>query len=530
MAVTSAPVSDTATMGPRAHPRAESYARIFSSTALIGGASVLTIGVSIVRAKIVAVLLGPAGVGLMGLYVSVLELAQSVAGMGINSSGVRQIAAASGTGDDDLVARTAEVLRRTALILGLVGAAVTASLSGLIASATFGRPEFAPAIALLSLAVLCRAVSDGQTALLQGLRRIGDMARMSVATSLCSAGATVTLIYLFGHEGVVPALIVAASITLAANWWFQRRITIARSRVPLSALIREVRPLLALGFAFMASAMLTTGAAYVIRVLVRRELGVETAGLYQAAWAIGGIYVGFILQAMGSDFYPRLTAVVADREEANRLVNEQAQVGLLLAGPGVIATLTFAPLVLAVLYHETFAGAAAALRWICLGMALRVVAWPMGFIVLAKGARGTFLWTEIAAAAVHIGLAWLLVPRFGLAGAAAAFFGLYVWHSIVVYAIVRRLTGFHWSPANWRTGTLFFAAVAVVFVSVACLPVVSATCVGSGATVVSVLYAWRAGPVLLNLADRPRFVAPWRVVAALRHGVTTRQQLPRSVP
>ena len=90
----------------------------------------------------------------------------------------------------------------------------------------------------------------------------------------------------------------------------------------------------------MASAVLTTGAAYGMRVICADAVGIEAAGLYQSAWALGGMYVGFILQAMGSDFYPRLTAVADDHTECNRLVNEQAQIGLLLAGPGVIGTLT----------------------------------------------------------------------------------------------------------------------------------------------------------------------------------------------
>ena len=48
---------------------------------------------------------------------------------------------------------------------------------------------------------------------------------------------------------------------------------------------------------------------------------------------------------MGADFYPRLTAVSKDNVACNRLVNEQARISLLLAGPGVIGTLTLAALV-----------------------------------------------------------------------------------------------------------------------------------------------------------------------------------------
>ncbi len=104
--------------------------------------------------------------------------------------------------------------------------------------------------------------------------------------------------------------------------------------------------MLKLGFAFMASALMMTGVAYVVRLILSREVGLDAAGLYQSAWTLGGLYVGFVLQAMGADFYPRLTGVARDNAACNRMVNEQAQVSLLLAGPGVIATLVFAPLVI----------------------------------------------------------------------------------------------------------------------------------------------------------------------------------------
>ena len=94
---------------------------------------------------------------------------------------------------------------------------------------------------------------------------------------------------------------------------------------------------------------------------------------------------------MGADFFPRLTAVAQDNSECNRLVNEQAEVGLLLAGPGVLGTLTFAPLVIQLFYSARFGPAVEILRWICLGMMLRVASWPMGYILLAKGARQAVL-------------------------------------------------------------------------------------------------------------------------------------------
>ena len=104
-------------------PAAEehTYGQILKSSVLIGGSTVLGIGIGIVRTKAMAVLLGPAGFGLMGLYGSIADLVVSIAGMGVNSSGVRQIAEAAGSGDDERIARTVTVLRRTAVLLGIFG-------------------------------------------------------------------------------------------------------------------------------------------------------------------------------------------------------------------------------------------------------------------------------------------------------------------------------------------------------------------------------------------------------------------------
>ena len=372
-------------------PSGSSYAQILKSTAMIGGASLVNIGFSVVRAKAIAVLLGPGGMGLMSLYSSTSDLAQSLAGLGMQPSGVRQIAESSGAGNEVAVARTAIVLRRISFALGLVGALVLACFSGPLSVFTFGDRNHAAGMALLSAAVFFGLVSAAQRALLQGMRRIGDLARISMLSAMFSTVIAVPLVVLFGDRGIVPALVSMAAVSVATSWWYSSRINIPHVPMTARQMGHEAAALLKLGFVFMASGFLTVGASYAVRLIVLKEQGVEAAGLYQSAWALGGLYAGFILQAMGTDFYPRLTAVAQDHAQCNRLVNEQTQISILLAGPGLLATLTLAPLLMTVFYSPAFHQAADLLRWLSLGMMLRVVAWPMGFIMLAKGARWIFL-------------------------------------------------------------------------------------------------------------------------------------------
>ncbi|WP_281406223.1 O-antigen translocase [Aquamicrobium sp. LC103] len=484
-----------------------SYLQILRSTAMIGGSSAVNILFAVVRNKAMAVLLGPAGVGLFGLYGAIADLAQTLAGLGVQASGVRQIAEAAGSGETRRVARTAIVLRRISLLLGLLGAALLAAFAVPISGITFGDAQHAAGIVLLSAAVFFRLVSAGQTALIQGMRQIASLTRINMLGALFSTLIAIPMVYFLGTDGVVPSLVAMAAVTLLTSWWYARKIRVEPQPMRPGEIAAEVAPLLKLGFAFMASAFLTVGAAYAVRLIVLRHDGFAAAGLYQAAWALGGIYAGFILQAMGTDFYPRLTAICNDDRACNRLVNEQARVSILLAGPGLIATLTLAPIVMRIFYSAEFEAAVGILRWICLGMMLRIFAWPMGYIVLAKGAQKIFFWTEVAATIVHVGLAWLLVSSIGLTGSGVAFFGLYVWHAVLIYFIVARLSGFRWSGENVRLGLVFLLASALVFSGFLALPGLQALGLGLLMTALTGLYSLR---MLLGLVPRDRLPVPLR--------------------
>lgn len=495
------PVLSTAEVSPA---EKGTYTQILKSSALVGGSSVLNIGIGIARTKAMAVLLGPAGFGLFGLYGSVATLTQTFAGMGINSSGVRQIAEAAGSGDDKRIAQTAVVLRRISILLGLLGAVLLATFSRQVSHVTFGTVRHTSAVCLLSLAVLFQLISAGQGALIQGMRRIADLAKMNVIGASFGLIVSIPVVYFFRENGIVPSLVCVALMSVLTSWWYSRKIRIKTPRITVAQVGHEAAALLKLGVAFMASGLMVTGVAYIVRVILLQKVGFAATGIYQSAWVLGGLYVGVILQAMGADFYPRLSAIAQDNVQCNRLVNEQALVGLLLAGPGVIATLTFAPFVIALFYSAKFSAAVVVLRWVCLGATLQVVTWPMGFIILAKARQDFFFLSEFVWAVSAAGLAWSCIASYGLNGAGIAFFLSYIVHAVLVYPIVRHLSGFRWSTQNKRIGFLFFSLIATVFIAFYLLPLYIAVWVGTGAGLLGGVVSVRCFMKLVPLEDLPR--------------------------
>jgi antigen flippase len=438
---------------------------------LVGGSTLFRALLALVRNKAMAHLLGPGGYGLMAIYQSIIDTAQSVAAMGLNSSGVRQVAESAGAGDSSRLSQTISVLRRTAIIFAVIGAVLLAAFCKPIAQYSFGNDLHALSVAWLGLAILLGAISNTQLAVLQGMRRIADMARASALGGFFGTLIGIPMVYFWGERGVVPSLIFVGVTAIATSWWYSRQIKIDPIPASASQASHEASALLKLGFVFMITSLVGNAVPYLVRVIVRKHLGFEAAGNYSAAFLASAQFVGIILTAMAADFFPRLTAAASDHRECNRLVNEQAEISLLLAAPGLLGIISFSPLVIQILASNKFSTAPEILRWICLGMMLRVASWPMGYILLAKGERRIFFWSEIITAAVSLGLIWLGVHYWGLNGAGMAFFSTYIFYWFFVYAIVRSLTGFRWAAINRRIGLFHGVLIAAVFTAWYYLPV-----------------------------------------------------------
>lgn len=455
-----------------------SYRQIFKSTALIGGSQVASTCLAIVRTKVLAVLLGPAGMGIAGMYQSATGLIGTVADLGLRNAGVRQIAEAVGAGDERRITSTARMLRLTSLVLGLLGMLVTLLFCREIGYATFGNYSYTIGIALMSMTLLFDKISAGQMALLQGTRRLKDLASCQVLGVAFGTIASIALVYLLRERGIAPYLVAVSAFGILSSWWYAHKVRVKPAKIAFREMVKESRGLLNMGLAFMVSGLLAAGTNYVTRVLVSRQLGMDAVGLYTATWTLSTLYVGVILNAMGADFYPSLTAVASDNAAVNRLVNEQTEMGILIAIPGILATLTLTHWVLIVFYSEAFTPAAEVIRWQILGIALRVVSWPMGFIQLGKGMSKLFMITETVAALLNVSLLFISMKIWGFEGVGISLFAVYVVYSTGMLCVSNRITGFRWSG---RAAFLILAAscaVTAVFIMVRFLPGQKATVCG----------------------------------------------------
>jgi PST family polysaccharide transporter len=299
-----------------------SYKEIVKSTGIVGGAQVIKILIGIVRTKVLAILLGPGGIGIAGMYDSIVSLSGSIANLGIGSSGVRQIAESKSTNDEFKISKTILTLRRLSFFTGLLGFLIVLAFSKQISILSFGNKNYTIGISIISIILLLNGISFGQLALLQGLRRLKDLVSAQILGSLFGAIASITIVYFLKEKGISFYMVAIAAFSILTSWWYARKIKIAKVLLSTESFLLEAKGLLSIGFAFMVAMVLGTATGYITRLFIISELGIKSVGIYTACWTLASFYVGIILNAMGVDFFPRLTAVNKDNFALNKLVNE----------------------------------------------------------------------------------------------------------------------------------------------------------------------------------------------------------------
>lgn len=437
---------------------------LLKSTSIIGGTQIFTILLGIFRTKIIALLLGPTGLGILGLLQSIVDIVRSSTSFGINYSAVKYVAEAKETNDETKVGEIIIILRRWALWTGLLGLVVTAMFCAPFSVFSFGDTSYARSIALVSISLLLSSISGGQLALLQGMRLIKDMAKSTFWGAIVSTLIVVPIYYWLGVSGIAPAIVLTAFGGLIISWIYVRKVKVIEPQISLKQTFYSGLKMAKLGFFMVVSGLIGMLTLYLIRIIISDKMGLDGVGYFQAVWNITNIYMGIILNSMLADFFPRLSAVNTDNAAVTKLVNQQLELVLLIGTIIIVGMITFTNLALKILYSSKFDIAVPLLQWQLLGSLAGFITWALGVIFLAKG-RGKFsvftdaLWCAVYVSVVYYGWDSLGFEILGIAFVIAAFLKL-----VVVYLMTKKISNFMFSRVNLLYMMGAIITVSLVFV------------------------------------------------------------------
>jgi O-antigen/teichoic acid export membrane protein len=442
-----------------------SYRQIMKATSIFGGVQVYNIIISIVRSKFIAILLGPAGMGIAGLLTSTTGFIGTLANLGLSTSAVKNIAAANTSGDSNSVGTSVSVLRRLVWITGIIGTLFTLVFAPWLSELTFGNKDYTLAFILISITVLLSEINAGQFVVLQGMRKLQYLAKANVIGVTFALLTSIPIYYAWGVKGIVPAIILSSFLTLFLSWYFSSKVKIDHVKVDRATLFLEGGDMVKMGFFLSLSSMISLGTSYVVRIFISHKGGVEQVGLYNAGFSIINTYVGMVFSAMATDYFPRLSGVVIDSRKTKSTINQQAEVALLILAPILTFFLIFINWVVILFYSSRFVTIDTMIHWAALGIFFKAASWPIAYLIIAKGHSKLFFYNELIVNLYMLGLNIIGYQLKGLEGLGISFFIGYLIYLIQVFIIVNRKYTFAFQKTFYEIFGIQFILGVLCFVT-----------------------------------------------------------------
>ena len=421
---------------------------LLRSLLLLGGANAATVIISILRQKCLALLVGPEGVGLLGLYNNILASGTTLTSIGMGSSGVHMV---SKSVDD----KTARDTACTVLVFSLLAHGVVASLCVWLLSEELAglflddRGQSAE-LKLIAFSIFISSFTLSLTAIMQGLRRVGEFALVTVGSSFFGSVIGVLIVLYAGQTGLIWFILSQTiSAMLVAIYFSRDRLYSFWSLVSIRNIFEIWKRLAQRGVVFMLSGLVTTGSLLYLRSTILHSFELSSVGLFTASYGLALLGFSFLTNAMSADFYPRLSKLNEKSIETSWLINKQTELSLALGGPICFVILSFPHFLLSALFSAQFALSADMLMFFTIGNFVRLISWPLGIALLSGSTPRAFFYLELIWSFTFISVTVWLIPQEGLVGVAYAHCLACLVHLLAMFVVIRIKIKFQFSIHCW---------------------------------------------------------------------------------
>lgn len=453
--------------------KSSDFKQSLKTTGLFGGVQIYQILIRIISAKFVAILLGPAGMGINGLLQSTTSIISSVSGLGLGTSAIRDMSVSYSSHDKNQFFRTLSIFRHLVWYTGMLGFLVCLVGAPLWSKISFGNYDYTIAFALIAVTLLFTQITSGQNALLQSTRNFKLMAKSTLIGSTIGLFLNIPLYYFWGYKGIVPSILAASVASLALSTYFSHKVPSEKVQLSHKEVMHEGRNMLNMGFFLMLQGFFELLCGYLVRIYISHTGTLTDVGLYNSGFTLVNTYVGMVFTAMATEYYPRLSSYSNDRQKFTTAINQQIEISLLLIGPLISLFLVFGDVAVVVLLSHKFLPITWMINWAMLAVFFRAGSNSIAFAFLAKADTRSFWLNELIANIVILIFNLLGYYLYGLTGLGLSYLAGYLYYDLQVIVTTKLRYGYVMDLALLKSfvpQVLISLAIILIYVTLSDIP------------------------------------------------------------
>jgi len=363
--------------------------------------------------------LGAAKVGIFALALSITDIAVILAIMGLQSGMLRFVALYNGQGDRACTAGAMAAGLRIVVIVSLAAAILLFAGAPLLATHVFGKPPLSPVLRVLALSLPFSATLSLLLSIAQGLKRVEYRAIIehTVMPVLKIGGLLVVLVVLgrstLGVAYVVVISFLVGTLIAAVGVW---RLYPLRGCNQWPVLM--TRAMLAFSWPLLFTTVIDRAWLETHTLVLGTQAPSEQVGIYYVGLRVA-VLLSLFLTAFSTIFAPIMAELHArhERERLGSLLKTVTRWGFSLCLPVFLLLFLFSEEVMR-LFGPEFASGAVILQILALSQLFNVATGSVGWLLTMSGHPRFNLLNALLIFGLSLTLALLLIPRYGVLGAA----------------------------------------------------------------------------------------------------------------
>lgn len=433
------------------------YKSLLKATIVMSGAQIIEALMSIVRAKVIALLLGPIGIALNSIFLITLNTLYQVTSVGLPQSAIRDIAQSQNSENSIEQQKIISAFKTLIRLLAVIAFLFCIFAAPVLSNLSFGvANNHTTDFIILSVGACAMLLSYGNTTILQGMQRLNALAQTTIFAAISSVIIAIPLLYFFNHKGVSLAISCGFIITFIINSLYVKRLSIKRIRLSWNEVWTIGSPMIKLGIIIMFSSLLMNLFTYLTNILIRFFGSIEDVGYFQAAYSITMRNFSILAATLIADFYPRLSKALDNKKEFNNIVSEEAELLIILISIVSVILILFTKPILWLLLSAEFYSIELLTQCITFSLLFRIMWATLSYIPLAHGDKKMYLiYDALLGNGGNFIITIAAYYLFGLNGIGFAMIIGNIFVSLLLYFVYKKHYGMDFNNSFWKLQSIY---------------------------------------------------------------------------
>lgn len=412
-------------------------------SALNGIAQLVRMLTGFVSMKVVANVIGPTGIALLGQLNNFSTIVLAISAGGIN------------TGMTKHIAQYSDSEKKSRLFLS-TGLRITAGLSFICAlvlifgAKYFSRdilksPDYTYVFYVFGATIMLYALNTFLVAVLNGYREFRKYVTINIVSSLTGLVFSIILATAFGIPGALIAAVTYQSVVFVitvtratSSKWFQwRQFFGGFSKLAVGRLSK---------FALMT--LVSVISIHISQLVIRNYItdhsakGLVDAGLWEGVNRMSAMYLQVITLSLSVYYLPKLAALKTDREVRNEIFSVYRLVVPFLLFTSVVIFLSRS-VIITILFNDGFQDMQGLFAFQLAGDFCKMITWVLGYVLLARAMTKTFIIVEILSCTLFALLSMFFIDIYGTVGATMGYAASFFIQFIIMLFVLRKILFTH---------------------------------------------------------------------------------------